>query len=144
MKTFRLFLMAVCMAVFATGCASGVRYSEYRTTLKPPADGQGRIWFYRPSAGGAAVQPNVNLDDQVVGRAKPHGFFFVDTSPGLHRVQCTTEWPQKAEVMVTTNQNSYVRLDIEIGIFVGHIVPREVSEAQATEDMQDLHLIDTN
>ena len=130
----------VLLSVIAVGCASGPKYSEYRPTVAPPAEGCGRIWFYRPSALGAAVQPAVNLDDRSVGNAVPHGFFHVETLPGEHTVSCTTEWTHKISINVTTNTDSYVRLNIMMGLFVGHIVPKEVSQAEAVEDMQDLHL----
>ena len=70
-------LTAGCLAILAAGCASGPKYSEYRCTVPAPSQGSGRIWFYRPSAVGAAVQPAVKLDGQQVGNAVPHGFFHV-------------------------------------------------------------------
>ena len=127
------------MAVFAVGCASGPKFSEYRSTVSPPTAGNGRIWFYRPSALGAAVQPSVKLDNQAVGTAAPHGFFFADTQPGSHEVSCTTEWTDKTSLTVTTNIDSYVRLDIAMGFFVGHVIPKEVPETKATNEMKNLH-----
>ncbi len=133
-------LFAAGLVIFAAGCASGPKFSEYRPTVSPPATGDGRIWFYRPSAFGAAVQPAVNLDGGSVGNAVPHGFFYVDTRPGSHEVSCTTEWTHKASVNVESNQDKYVRLEIMMGLFVGHIVPKEVPESKALKEMNDLHL----
>ena len=136
----KILLLAASLAVLVTGCASGPKFSVYRPTVTPPANGDGRIWFYRPSALGAAVQPSVNLDGNSVGNAVPHGFFFTDTSPGPHVVSCTTEWTHKTTVDVKAHQESYVRLDMMLGLFIGHVIPREVPEAKALQDMQNLHL----
>src|ERR1051326_1390723 len=85
MKLFKSLLTTLPSALLAGGCASGPKYSQYRPTLPPAPTGFGRVWFYRPSAMGAGVQPAVKLDDQVVGNAVPHGFFHVETLPGAFR-----------------------------------------------------------
>ena len=144
MKTLKPLLLAASLAMSVVGCASGVKYSEYRPTVSPPPAGNGRIWFYRPSAMGAAIQPEVNLDGRTVGHAKPHGFFHVDTLPGEHEVKCTTEWSNKNMVTVATNQDSYVRLSMMIGVFVGHVIPKQVPAAEAEHEMKNLHLMDGN
>src|ERR1039457_6432847 len=141
MKSIQNLLLTCFLAVFAFGCASGVKFSEYRATVPPPPEGYSRIWFYRPSALGAAIQPAVKLDDPTVGNAVPNGFFHVETQPGTHEVSATTEWKHKTSIVVTTNANSYVRLNMMMGLFVGHVVPKEVPERQATNDMKNLHLI---
>jgi len=124
-----------------TGCAGGVKYSEYRPTVAAPAQGYGRIWFYRPSAMGAGVQPAVKLDGQQVGNAVPHGYFHVETQPGPHTVSTTTEWTHKTPLTVSTNGDSYIRLNMMIGLLVGHVIPKEVAESKATNDMKNLHLV---
>src|SRR5258708_8438190 len=96
-------LAAGCLALLAAGCASGPKYSAYRPTLACAPGGSGRIWFYRPSALGAAVQPAVKLDGQPVGNAVPHGYFHVEAQPGPHEVSTTTEWTHKTMITVTTN-----------------------------------------
>jgi hypothetical protein len=140
MKLFKLLLTALPSALLAVGCASGPKYSQYRPTLPPAPTGFGRVWFYRPSAMGAGVQPAVKLDDQVVGNAVPHGFFHVETLPGAHEVSAKTEWKHKTSITVSTNADSYVRLNMMMGLIVGHIIPKEVPEAQAAKEMQNLHL----
>lgn len=132
--------MAAGLAIFVVGCASGPKFSDYRSTVSPPEEGYGRIWFYRPSAFGAAVQPAINLDNRTVGNAVPHGFFHVETPPGAYTVSATTEWTHQISINVTTNEESYVRLNMMIGLFVGHVIPEEVPESQAIKEMQDLHL----
>jgi hypothetical protein len=140
MNRIKVLAMAVGLALLAVGCASGPKYSDYRPTVSPPAEGFGRIWFYRPSVLGAAVQPAVNLDDRSVGNAVPQGYFHVETMPGEHTVSCTTEWTHKVTINVSTNADSYVRLNMMMGLFIGHVVPKEVPESEAVQDMQNLHL----
>ena len=81
LSTIKTILSTLCLAVFAVDCASGVKFSEYRTTVPPPPEGYGRIWCYRPSTLGAAIQPAVKLDDQAVGNAVPKDFFHLETPP---------------------------------------------------------------
>lgn len=42
----------------------------------------GRIYVYRTAAFGAAVQPKVRLNEEVIGKAVPKGFFYVDRPIG--------------------------------------------------------------
>src|SRR5207249_10033828 len=78
--------VAAALLLVLSGCATGAKYTEVASTLPPLAPSQGRIYFYRPSAFGAAVQPDINLNSQKVGTAKPHGFYFVDRPPGNYEV----------------------------------------------------------
>ena len=130
----------VALAALVTGCASGPRYAEYRSTLAPPTEGYARVWFYRPSVLGAAVQPAIKLDDKPIGKAVPHGFFHVETPPGTHEVSATTEWKHKAQIVVSTNRETYVQLNMMMGLFVGHVIPKEVSEEEASKALLGLHL----
>lgn len=139
MKEISNLLLYAGLAALSVGCASGPKFSEYRASVPPPPDGYARVWFYRPSAMGAAVQPNVKLDDRVVGSAVPHGFFHAEVKPGEHQVSATTEWTHKGTVAVTTNEDSYVRLNMAMGLFVGHIVPEVMPESKATNQMNGLH-----
>lgn len=51
----------------------------------------GRIFIYRTALLGAAVQPEVKVNAQVVGRAVPNGFFYVDRAAGPYSINTTTE-----------------------------------------------------
>jgi hypothetical protein len=138
-KILQHLAMAVGLAVLAVGCASGPKYAEYRAQLKPPDAGFGRVWFYRPSSLGMAVQPTVQLDDRNVGTAVPRGFFQVQVLPGDHTVKCTTEWTHQTTITVSTNIDTYVCLEMMLGVFVGHVIPKEVTENRAIPEIKDLH-----
>ena len=96
-------------------CASGPKYSEVVSTLPATNPSQGRIYFYRPSAFGAAVQPDVTLNGQKVGTAKPHGFYYVDRAPGNYTVASSTETEKKLTFTLEPRQERFVRLKTRWG-----------------------------
>jgi hypothetical protein len=128
--------------MYAAGCATGPGYAQYSATIKPPADGTGRIWFYRPSKMlGSAVQPHVFLNGENVGKAQPDCYFFVDRSPGDYEVKCSTEWADKSEIKLAAGDEQYVRLSLGIGFFVGHIIPKEVDKSTGLKEISNCKLI---
>jgi uncharacterized protein DUF2846 len=138
----RRWLAATLMAILLlSGCASGPKYSTLATTLPSMAPEKGRIYFYRPSAFGAAVQPDIKLNGEKVGTAKPHGFYFVDREPGNCEVTAATETEKKLTFVLEAGQERYVRLKIQMGILVGRIVPELVDKIEAVEELKDLSYI---
>jgi len=134
--------LAVAMSlVYLAGCASGAKYAEVAPTIRPPSPTQGRVYFYRPSALGAAVQPDIKLNGQKVGTAKPHGFYFVDRDPGDYEVTAATETEKKLTFTLEPRQERFVRLKIQVGVFVGRIVPELVDRAEAQDELQSLSFI---
>lgn len=118
------------------GCATGPDFQTYRPTVPPPAEGKSRIWFYRPSkVFGSAVQPVVHIDGQPLAKAQPGSFFFADRPPGSYELKCTTEWADKASLTVLQNRVHYVRLTMLPGVFVGHVLPKVVTEEEALKEI---------
>lgn len=149
--------LLIVLAVSAIGCASGVAYSDYRTTLKPIPEDHGRVWFYRPSKMvGAAVQPKVHLTTeptegkedtsghewQVVGKAQAGAYFVVDRAPGIYGVKCTTEWKNERTVEFVKGEERYMRMTIAPGLFVGHILVGEATTEKAEKEIKKLKLLD--
>ena len=140
--TIRRSLFApVLLALLFSACASGPKYTEVVSTLPTLAPAQGRIYFYRPSALGAAVQPDINLNGQKVGTAKPHGFYFVARAPGDCVVTAATETEKRLTFTLDPRQERYVRLKIQMGLLVGRIVPELVDKAEAEEELKGLSFI---
>lgn len=123
-------------SVSLVSCASGPTYAEMKSKLPPIASGQGRVFVYRPSFVGAAVKPSVKIDERVVGTSEGQGFFYSDQPPGTHEVSATTEWKHKTPVVVARGQPSNVRCSMMIGIFVGHVIPKQVSAETAETEIQ--------
>ena len=137
----RPLLLFVLLALLLSACASEPKYAEVISTLPTLTPSQGRIYFYRPSALGAAVQPDINLNGQKVGTAKPHGFYFVDRAPGDCVVTAATETEKKLTFTLEPRQERYVRLKIQMGLFVGRIIPELVNKAEAEEELKGLSFI---
>lgn len=114
---------AVLFVLWLQGCAAtGPKGAEMASTLSAVPPGYGRIVFYRSSSvAGAAVQPDIRLDGQVVGQSKPGGFFYVDASPGKHTASAATEATSTVDVQVMSGQTHYVRSAIGFGFVVGRV-----------------------
>ena len=89
-KLHLLFAITSCVALLS-GCATGQKFAEAKASIPPLAADQGRIYFYRTSALGAAVQPAVKLNGEQIGTAQAQGFFYADRPPGNYVVDTTTE-----------------------------------------------------
>jgi hypothetical protein len=132
------------IVLILAGCASNpstnrLSYAEYRAKLSPSAAEMGRIWFYRTHVFfGDGIQPQVNLDWKHVGSSMPGYFYMVEIRAGYHEVETITEWPQKAIVVVKTNEDSYVKLSSRPGVAFGHVVPVVVPEKEALPTLKNL------
>lgn len=92
------------------------------SSLPTVSAGSGRVYFYRSdSVVGMAVQPEIRLDNRVVGRSQPGGFFFVDTTPGRHVATSQTEVEERLEFDVAAGQTVYVTSSIGFGLLVGRV-----------------------
>ena len=129
-----LLLLAAALA----GCASGPKYSEIKGSIPELNPDQGRIYFYRPSAIGAAIQPNILLNGTVVGEMVPQGFFFVDRSPGKYLATARTESEASVQIPLAANETRYVRGSISLGIFVGRPNLNLVDAKDALIELVDL------
>jgi len=126
-------------ALGLVGCgATGPRYSEIEAKLPPLDKEQGRVFFYRPSIIGAAIQPDVRLDGQVVGVSQPNSFFFVDRPAGEYKASAKTESEATINLKVQPMTVSYVSMGIGIGIMVGRPNFSIVTESQAKPELSGL------
>ena len=104
----RVLLLAIAIGV--VGCASGPGYKDVKTSFTAVPSGSGRIFFYRASALGAAIQPDVKLNGEKVGTAVPDGFYYVDRASGDYEVTTTTELKKTLTFHLDAGQTRYVRL----------------------------------
>lgn len=127
---------AVLASIMLTACAtSGPKFSEMNATMAAVQPEMGRIYFYRTALLGAAVQPEVRLNGQAVGRAVPNGFFYVDRPAGSYQVATETEVEKKLTFTLEPGQVRYVRLNISMGFFVGHVYGELVDEAKGRSEI---------
>jgi hypothetical protein len=122
--------------LFLVGCASGPSYTQVASTFTHVASGQGRIFCYRNSAVGAAVQPDIRLNGTVIGKAVPQGFFYVDRPAGTYELSASTEATRSLSINLEPGDEKYVRLEVKLGMFVGHIKPVLVDTAKGQAEIK--------
>ena len=136
-------MVALILIAGITGCASGPKYAEVSSRINEvPAD-SGRIYIYRTTALGAAVQPQVKLNGEAIGKAVPKGFFYVDKRPGEYTITTSTEVDRHLSLVLEKGQTRYVRLDVSIGFFVGHVYPKLVENVVGEKEIQETSYIGT-
>jgi len=144
MNAWRRYLYLVLAALILGGCAtSGQKFSETATTAATgPAPDMGRIYFYRTMLLGMAVQPEVKVNGEVVGRAVPNGFFYVDRKPGSYEISTTTEVERTLSLTLDKGQTRYVKLSLSIGFVVGHVYPELIDNDIATKEMASTRFVE--
>ena len=142
MRSITKFLLIFLMAFMLIGCAtSGPKFSEYELSMSEVPAESGRIYLYRTAILGAAIQPDVKLDGEVIGSAVPKGFFYVDTQSGNHEIMTSTEVERKLSFKLEPGETRYVRLNISMGFFVGHVYPELVETYVGEKEIQDCRYI---
>lgn len=132
------FLLAV-LAACLFGCsATGPRFSEVSQNLPSLGENEGRIYFFRNSIMGAAVQPEVSVNGQIVGKSQPGSFFFIDRPAGSYRATARTEAEGSIDVVLRPKQTAYVQMSIGMGFLVGHPAFERVSESEGRSALPPL------
>jgi hypothetical protein len=123
-KDFRNITLASISVLLIAGCATGPQYKDVAASIPTLASDQGRVYFFRPdSFGGAMIQPEIKLNEHVVGHSVPGGFFYVDEAPGEYTVSTSTEVTRSVDFTLRAGETKYVRTSVTMGILVGHITP---------------------
>jgi Protein of unknown function (DUF2846) len=108
----------------------------------PPAlaAGEGRIYFYRETWHALSVQPDVTVNGEVVGKALPNVYFFVDRKPGTYEIATIAEPERKITLTLGNGETRYMSLEFTVSWFlVAHINPVPVDSAVGAHDMAGLH-----
>ena len=137
MKRSLLFLVLLACWLVTSGCASGPKFREVSGTFPALGTDEGRIYIYRTTTFGGAIQPSVRLDEQRVGKAIPKGFFFVDRSPGGYQIATSTEVDRTLSLTLEQGQIRFVRLDVSMGFMVGHVYPVLVDDAVGKKEIEN-------
>ena len=132
------FLLAA-LAACLVGCsATGPRFSEMSESLPSLEENAGRIYFYRDTLGGAAVQPDVTVNGQVVGKSQPNSFFFIDRPAGTYRASARTEAEGSIDIVLLARQTAYIEMSIGLGFFVGRPAFERVAESEGRKALPSL------
>lgn len=126
-----MWLGGLLMCLLLSGCATGPGYQETTASMPPLATNSGRVFFLRDSIVGAAVQPQIWVGDQIVGRSQPGGFLYVDLPAGRHVARATTEVESLLEFDVKAGESCYISASIGIGLFVGRVSFAQIGEPEA-------------
>lgn len=138
MKSNHMKWLALVVVVGVSGCASGPGYREYSEQIPEVSQGEGRIFLYRAAAVGAAVQPKVRVNGEEVGKATPGGFFYIDRPTGSYEISTSTEAKRSLSLELDSGEERYVRLEMKLGFFVGHVKPVLVERSVGMDEIQKL------
>jgi hypothetical protein len=116
----RAFLLAACVSLMA-GCASGPKYTEMKSKIPAIKTGEGRIFIYRDSIFGAAVQPKVMINGVEVGTSQSNGFFYVDRPAGDYKISSSTEVERSVSFVLAAGESKFIQSSISMGLLVGRI-----------------------
>ena len=141
MKRVLILVFILLTGACLLGCASGAKFTEVQPKMAAETPGMSRIFFYRTSVLGAALQPDILLNDYRVGKAVAQGFFYVDRSPGNYVVATSTEVERKLSFTLEEGQTRYVRFSVGVGFFVGHVYGELVDNSVAVEEIKDCKYI---
>jgi hypothetical protein len=136
-RAISLVLLVFAVSFLASCATSGPKFVEYQTEMAPPNPEFGRIYFYRTSTLGAALRPDVLLNDEKVGEAIARGFFYVERPPGEYVVVTSTEVTRKASFILEKGQTRFIRFSVSFGFFVGHVYGELVDESEALSEIND-------
>lgn len=123
-------------------CASPRGLDEPPLQIPPLKPGYGRVYFTRPAdLGGSAVQPEIRLNNEVVGRSVPGGFSYVDRPPGKYAVTTATEVENAVTFQLAAGETKYIKTSVTPGILVGHITPTLEFPEQGQSDVNRLRYV---
>ena len=134
--TVKLFFVLIAISMLG-GCASGPTYLEMAPSIRALPQNTGRIYFYRNTTFGAALKPEVKLNNEVVGKAIAQGFFYADKEPGKYEIITSTEVDRKLSLLLEDGQTRYVRFGVSMGFFAGHVYPELVSMEEGKKEIKE-------
>lgn len=131
----RTFVLLICASLLF-GCASGPKFREVSASIPALNSEQGRIYLYRMTTLGAALQPTVRVNNDAVGSSKAKGFFYVDRPPGNYQIETSTEVKRRLSLTLDRGETRYVRFDVSMGFFVGHVYPNLVENTVGEKEIE--------
>jgi hypothetical protein len=138
----KMIMIVMVLTMLIGGCAtSGLRFSETNIGKVPEDPEQGRVFFYRPSSFGSAIQPEVMLNNEGVGEAISWGFFYVDRPAGDYTVLIQTEVVKKCKFVLEKGHTIYIKISSGLGFIMARISPEIVDEVTALDELKSLRYI---
>jgi hypothetical protein len=123
-------------------CASPRGLDEPAFQIPALKPGLGRVYFIRAGEYvGAAVQPEIRMNNEVVARSVPGGFTFVDRPPGKYAVTTATEVENAVTFQLAAGESKYIKTAVTPGILIGHITPTLEFPEQGQSDISRLRYV---
>ncbi len=82
------------------------------------------------------MQPKVQLNGEPVGKAVPKGFFYIDRPAGNYTISASTEAERSLSLNLAAGEEKYVRLEMKMGVFAGHVKPVLVDTSEGMEELK--------
>jgi hypothetical protein len=125
-------------------CASPRGLDEPPLQLPPLKPGYGRVYFTQPGVfAGSAIQPEIRMNNEVVGRSTPGGFSYVDRPPGKYVVTTATEVVNAVTFQLAAGETKYIKTAVTHGILVGRVTPTLELPEQGQSDISRLRYVGT-
>ena len=138
-RTFLKLAAAAACTVVLAGCASGVKYQQMADSMPTLKSSDGRVYFFRSSSMfGAALQPEIRLNDVVVGNSRPGGFFYVDRAAGNYVASTATETERTASFALAAGETKYLQTWPSFGAVIGRIQFDMVPAEKALPELSSL------
>ena len=123
-------------------CASPRGLDEPPLQIPALKPGYGRVYFTRAGElTGSAVQPEIRMNNEVVGRSVPGGVSYVDRPPGKYAVTTATE--VAVTFQLAAGETKYIKTRVTPGILVGHVTPTLEFPEQGQSDISRLRYVGT-
>jgi len=135
-------LPLVLVGFLLASCASPRGLDEPQLQIPALKPGYGRVYFTRPGElTGSAIQPEIRMNNEVVGRSVPGGFAFVDRPPGKYAVTTATEVENAVTFQLAAGETKYIKTSVTPGILVGHVTPTLEFPEQGQSDISRLRYV---
>jgi len=138
-RTFLGLTMAAAVVLLAGCAAGGAKHADMASSLPSLKAGEGRVYFFRSSSMiGAAVQPDLRLNGQVVGESRPGGFFYVDRPAGNYVASASTETEKTVSFTLQPGETKYIRSSVGLGLVVGRVILEPETPEKARAELASL------
>ena len=132
----------VLVGFLLASCASPRGLDEPPLQIPALKPGYGRVYFTRPGDWRvSAVQPEIRMNNEVVGRSVPGGFSYVDRPPGKYAVTTATEIENAVTFQLAAGETKYIKTTVTPGILVGHVTPTLEFPEQGQSDISRLRYV---
>jgi hypothetical protein len=135
-------LLLVLVGFLLASCASPRGLDEPPLQIPALKPGYGRVYFTRPGEfTGSVVQPEIRMNNEVVGRSVPGGFSYVDRPPGKYAATTATEVENAVTFQLAAGETKYIKTAVTPGILVGHVTPTLEFPEQGQSDISRLRYV---